>query len=142
MEKLDAKVAYPEFDSMTIAEHLAGMVRFATIANHDESLVDKTQFDGLHKYLEETYPLTHAKLEKQIIGKRTLFYRWAGNGKSGKKPLLFMAHQDVVPVTPGTEGDWLHDPYGGEIVDGFVWGRGSCDCKSTLCLTLEAVEAL
>ena len=99
MEKLDAKVAYPAFDGMTIAEHLAGMVRFATIANHDESLVDKTQFDGLHKYLEETYPLTHAKLEKQIIGKRTLFYRWAGNGKSGKKPLLFMAHQDVVPVT-------------------------------------------
>jgi len=31
-----------------------------------------------------------------------------------------MAHQDVVPVTPGTEGDWKHPPFGGVIAEGAV----------------------
>ena len=68
---------------------------------------------AFRKYLRETYPLTHEKLELTMIGGYTMLFRWQGSGKSGKKPVLFMAHQDVVPVTPGTEGDWEHDPFGG-----------------------------
>jgi acetylornithine deacetylase/succinyl-diaminopimelate desuccinylase-like protein len=38
--------------------------------------------------------------------------------------LLLMGHLDVVPVN---ESGWQHDPFGGEVIDGFVWGRGAVD---------------
>jgi acetylornithine deacetylase/succinyl-diaminopimelate desuccinylase-like protein len=43
--------------------------------------------------------------------------------------LLLMGHTDVVPVN---EDDWQRDPFGGDLVDGEVWGRGAIDM---LCLT-------
>ncbi len=50
-----------------------------------------------------------------------------------------MAHQDVVPV----EGqDWKHDPFGAEIIDGEIWGRGSLDTKCIVSAFLEAAEYL
>jgi carboxypeptidase PM20D1 len=59
-----------------------------------------------------------------------------------KKPVLITAHMDVVPVEAGTEGEWTHPPFGGEIADGFVWGRGTLDTKAHLIAALEAVERL
>jgi carboxypeptidase PM20D1 len=53
-----------------------------------------------------------------------------------------MAHQDVVPVAPGTEKQWHADPFGGEIRDGFIWGRGAWDDKGNLMAILEAVDSL
>ena len=38
--------------------------------------------------------------------------------------LLLMGHTDVVPVNPD---GWRHDPFGGELIDGEVWGRGAVD---------------
>jgi acetylornithine deacetylase/succinyl-diaminopimelate desuccinylase-like protein len=38
--------------------------------------------------------------------------------------LLLMGHTDVVPVSPER---WKHDPFGGELIDGEVWGRGAVD---------------
>ena len=35
-----------------------------------------------------------------------------------------MGHTDVVPVNPD---GWRHDPFGGELIDGEVWGRGAVD---------------
>jgi carboxypeptidase PM20D1 len=53
-----------------------------------------------------------------------------------------MAHQDVVPVTPGTEADWKRPPFAGEIAEGAVWGRGSIDDKGSLIGIFEAADAL
>lgn len=52
---------------------------------------------------------------------------------SGPKSLLFLAHEDVVPTGEG----WDFDPFGGEIKNGYVYGRGALDCKG-----LVAAEAL
>lgn len=52
--------------------------------------------------------------------------------RRGLKPgptLLFDGHMDV--VDPGPE-NWTHDPYGGEIVEGRLWGRGAADTKGAL----------
>lgn len=38
--------------------------------------------------------------------------------------LMLMGHTDVVPVNPD---GWLHDPFGGELIDGEIWGRGAID---------------
>jgi len=48
----------------------------------------------------------------------------------------------VVPIAPGTEGNWQAPPFDGVIRDGFIWGRGSWDDKGNLFSILEAVEQL
>ena len=53
-----------------------------------------------------------------------------------------MAHQDVVPIAPGTEGDWAEPPFAGTVKDGFVWGRGAWDDKGNLVAQMEAIELL
>ncbi len=59
-------------------------------------------------------------------GIANLFARW-GTGKNGRT-FGFNGHTDVVPV--GNRSDWKHDPFGAEIVDGILYGRGSVDMKS------------
>ncbi|MCB0115612.1 MAG: M20/M25/M40 family metallo-hydrolase, partial [Caldilineaceae bacterium] len=49
-------------------------------------------------------------------------------GDSSGKSLLLMSHVDVVPVED--EKAWSHPPFGADIVDGKIWGRGSDDAKS------------
>ena len=61
------------------------------------------------------------------------------SGRPGKT-LLFEGHTDVV-----TEGDleaWLFDPFGAEIKDGRIYGRGSCDTKGNLAAAIAAVKAI
>lgn len=51
----------------------------------------------------------------------------ARRGEGGRL-FAFNGHTDVVP--PGDPAAWTHDPFGGEIVDGVLWGRGAVDMKS------------
>ncbi|WP_425101723.1 succinyl-diaminopimelate desuccinylase [Tropicibacter sp. S64] len=55
-----------------------------------------------------------------------LFARWGAKGAA--KTFGFNGHTDVVPI--GNRGDWTFDPFGAEIDDGFLYGRGSTDMKS------------
>ena len=63
--------------------------------------------------------------------------RIAGRGEAPN--LLYSAHLDTVPV--GAEA-WLHDPFGGEVADGKVWGRGAADMKGGLAAMMAAALAL
>jgi acetylornithine deacetylase/succinyl-diaminopimelate desuccinylase-like protein len=56
-------------------------------------------------------------------GRRSLIARIEGSDPTAPSVCL-MGHTDVVPVNP--EG-WTRDPFGGELVDGEVWGRGALD---------------
>jgi carboxypeptidase PM20D1 len=122
-----------------LAKHLSGMVRFPTISNADEEKMDFAPFAGLHRYLEETYPLVHQKFTREVIGPAALLYKWTCPAPK-KPPLLLAAHQDVVPAGP--ENAWTYPPFDGVIADGFLWGRGCLDCKNALMGELEALEAL
>jgi succinyl-diaminopimelate desuccinylase len=51
--------------------------------------------------------------------------------------LVFAGHTDVVPV--GDEAAWEHAPFGAEISDGILWGRGACDMKAGVAASLAAV---
>lgn len=55
--------------------------------------------------------------------RRSVVYRVPGTDPSAPA-LLLMGHLDVVPVT---ESGWTVDPFGGEVIDGMVWGRGAVD---------------
>lgn len=53
--------------------------------------------------------------------------------------LLIHAHLDVVPAIAG---DWTRDPFGGDVHDGYVWGRGAVDMKGMVAMTLSALTRL
>lgn len=122
-------------------KNLSAAIQIPTIANRDESLVDWSKFDEFHAFLREAYPLIHEKLELQIISTRSLMYHWK-SAHPEKEPVCMLAHQDVVPVTPGTEDDWIHPAFSGEVADGYIWGRGALDIKNHLIGVMEAVETL
>ena len=122
-------------------KNLSDAIKIPTIANRDESLVDWAPFDEFHAMLEKAYPLMHEKLDKQIISTCSLLYHWKSEHPE-KEPIALLSHQDVVPVTPGTEDDWKYPAYSGEIAEGFLWGRGAIDMKNHLIGVCEAVETL
>lgn len=61
-------------------------------------------------------------------------------GSGGGRSLLLNAHVDT--VVAGDETRWTHPPFAGDLIDGHVWGRGSCDMKGGLVACLYAVLAL
>ena len=128
-------------DESGVAERLAGAVRFRTISHDDRSNFDADAFLAYHEYLRESYPLVHERAELTVVNDYTLLYRIEGSDAS-LKPVLFMGHMDVVPVDDVTLAEWTEDPFGGEIIDGEIWGRGSIDDKLSVMSFLEAIEAL
>ena len=76
-------------------------------------------------------PKAHAVMQREQVGDFALLYTWKGTDPS-LPPIMLMAHQDVVPIAPGTEGDWTEPPFDGVIKDGMVWGRGAWDDKGNL----------
>ena len=59
-------------------------------------------------------------------GVPNLFARWGARGAN--RSFGFNGHTDVVPV--GNEAAWRFAPFGAEVSDGFMYGRGACDMKS------------
>jgi carboxypeptidase PM20D1 len=128
-------------DGAAASERLAGAVRFRTISFEKPSTETQAQLLEFRAYLEHAFPHLHAALRREIVNGYSLLYTWPGSDPKAK-PILLMAHQDVVPVAPGTEKDWHAGPFSGEIRGGFIWGRGSWDDKGNLMGILEAVESL
>ncbi|MES2298475.1 MAG: M20 family peptidase [Pseudomonadota bacterium] len=120
---------------------LAGALKFTTIASETAPSLNAGQFAQLRAYLQAAYPRLHAQLQREVVGNGALLYRWEGS-EAQALPLLWMAHQDVVPVAAGTEQNWSAPPFNGVIKDGYIWGRGAWDDKGNLCAQLEALEML
>ena len=128
-------------DADGAAARLGESVRLRTISSREEAALNAEQFKQLHSLLQSRFPNAHAVLKREIVGDLNVLYTWQGSNTQAN-PILLMAHQDVVPVAPGTEGDWQVAPFSGEVKDGFVWGRGSWDDKGNLMSQMEAVEML
>ncbi|KAK0238696.1 hypothetical protein EDD85DRAFT_827812 [Armillaria nabsnona] len=98
-------------------------------------------FGPFHDYLLKSYPLTHTSLSLKKVNTWGLLYEWTGSD-STLKPIVFAAHQDVVPVDPNTVDDWIHPPYSGYFDGELIWGRGSSDDKSGLIGVMSTIETL
>lgn len=118
---------------------LAEAVRYPTISREDRR-VDVPAFEGLRAHLERSYPRVHAALRREIVAGHSLMFTWQGTDPA-LPPIVLASHMDVVPVEPGTEGQWTHPAFAGAVADGFVWGRGTLDDKMGVLGILEAVEA-
>jgi acetylornithine deacetylase/succinyl-diaminopimelate desuccinylase-like protein len=82
--------------------------------------------------------LDGAGIQNQVLaktpGRPNLIARLPGDGSAA--PLLLQGHVDVVPADPSR---WQQPPFGGDIVDGMLWGRGSLDMKGGIAMMLHAV---
>ncbi|MFN4144391.1 MAG: M20 family peptidase, partial [Runella sp.] len=127
--------------SYSVVGRLAEALRFRTVSYEDASLTDSTQFQKFIEFVARAYPLVHSRLVLEKINSYGLLYEWRGTNSS-LKPALLMGHYDVVPVVQGTEKMWKYPPFGGQIADGFLYGRGTLDDKVTVIGLLEAIEYL
>ena len=129
---------YPELDAPGAVERLAEAIRCKTTSYVDTSLIDYGEFDRLHGLIRRSFPRVMGAASVEEIG-HSLLITIPGSDPS-LPPALLMAHQDVVPVVPGTEGDWTYDAFSGQVDDTFVWGRGTLDVKEMLMAELVAAE--
>lgn len=130
------------------AQALGGAVQIPTVT-YDDMALDPSKderfeiFDHFHDYLNQTFPLFHAKARLTKVNRYGLLYELPGSDQS-LKPALYAGHQDVVPVPPDTEARWSHKPFGGfyDEESDLLWGRGSSDDKNMLIAIFEAFEQL
>jgi len=129
-------------------EHLRGLIRIPSVnppgdreaaAGHD-SIGGET---AAARYCAEV--LTQAGIGAEVLeaapGRGSCFARLrADPGVSDPEPpLILLSHLDVVPVEAAS---WTRDPFGGELFDGVVWGRGAVDMKDMVAMELGVMLAL
>lgn len=129
---------YINYNSEEPINILTGAIKYKTISYKDPSLTDWKEFDKFHKYLKESFPLTFEKLSYHCDSPNNLIFKFEGQNKS-VKPLLLIAHQDVVPAN---EVGWDTPPFKGVKKDGYLYGRGSFDVKILVISILQSFEEL
>ena len=112
--------------------HLQALIRMDTVNPPGREL-------GVARYLDDV--LRGAGIETTLLepapGRAALIGRLKGNGKH--RPVMMLAHMDVV----GVERErWTTNPFGGEILDGFLYGRGAIDDKGMLAVNLQTMLLL
>jgi acetylornithine deacetylase/succinyl-diaminopimelate desuccinylase-like protein len=111
---------------------LQGMIRFDTTnppGNETpclEYVAGVLRKDGIEPTILESAP-TRGNLVARL------------KGNASKAPFMMMGHVDVVPVE---RDKWTREPFGGEIVDGFLYGRGALDMKNIDAIQLEVLLLL
>jgi acetylornithine deacetylase/succinyl-diaminopimelate desuccinylase-like protein len=71
---------------------------------------------------------------ESAAGRPNLIARLKGRGEA--PPFLLQGHVDVVTTV---NQDWKHKPFGGEIIDGYLWGRGALDMKGGVAMMVSAL---
>ncbi|KAL4805553.1 hypothetical protein BDV18DRAFT_21451 [Aspergillus unguis] len=99
-------------------------------------------FVDFHRLLAELFPLVYSKAKIEHINRFNLLITLdpPSGTTEHRKPILFTAHQDVVPINDAS--DWTHPPFSGYFDGEFLWGRGASDCKNGLIGLLSVVEDL
>jgi acetylornithine deacetylase/succinyl-diaminopimelate desuccinylase-like protein len=92
--------------------------------------------DTLESYLR--VPGVEMERYEPMPGRGSLVVRIEGTDKTAPS-LHLMGHTDVVPVT---RASWRHDPFGGELIDGEVWGRGAIDMLDVTASMAVAIKKL
>lgn len=131
---------YPDLDAAGAVERLRQAVRCRTINDVDHSKTDFSEFDRLQALMRSAYPAVMKAGSFELIGHAVLIT--IPGSDPALRPSLYMSHQDVVPVVRGTEEDWLHGAFSGDLAEDCVWGRGTLDVKQQVFGVLEAAEYL
>ncbi|MCA9956193.1 MAG: M20/M25/M40 family metallo-hydrolase [Ardenticatenaceae bacterium] len=110
------------------SELLQHLIRFNTTNPPGNELACVQYINGL---------LQAAGIETTLLAKEenrpNLIARIPGSGNA--PPLLMQGHVDVVTTA---DQQWPHDPFGGELIDGMIWGRGALDMKGGVAMMVAA----
>lgn len=121
--------------------HISQAIRIPTVSPQETSKIDSGSFYAYRSFLEKAYPLVHKQMTRDTIERFSYVYTWKGSDTS-LPPLVLMAHYDVVPVEPSSVDRWTVKPFGGEIKNDTIWGRGAADDKGSMIAILESAETL
>jgi len=132
-----AKIDVPS----SAVQHFSQAIQYKTISTEDAADFDSTAFRGFAEFLQASYPLADSLLDKKTFNEFSFLYQWGG-ADPALKPVVFIAHLDVVPVIDKNRVDWHHDPFGGEIIQDTVRGRGAIDDKNVVIAIMETLEML
>ncbi len=90
-----------------------------------------------------TEVLNEAGIAAEVIevapGRGSCFARLPATVPDPEPPLILLSHLDVVPVDAEA---WTHDPFGAQLIEGQVWGRGAVDMKDMVAMELSVMLAL
>ncbi len=98
-------VARVPIDQQAAAARLSEAIPFKTISNFLNPEQDAEALRGLQAHIAKSFPAFHAAAKREVVGGYSLLYTWEGSDAKAL-PIALLAHQDVVPIAPGTEKDW------------------------------------
>ena len=122
----------PDWEAVTqeTVQHVSRLVRAETVNPPGN---EGPAVDVIREILDrEGLPQSDCTIVESAPRRISLVARIRGDGS--RRPLLMSGHTDVVPVE---REHWTHDPFGGEIIDGTLWGRGALDMKGFLAMYLQ-----
>ena len=103
----------------------------------EEARAAEATLTKFQDFLVKSYPAFHKAAERWVLSPYMVLYRWAGRTET--EPVLFLAHYDVVPAETAK---WTTDPFGAEMKDGYIYGRGALDMKHIVMTLMESAENL
>lgn len=114
----------------SLVGHLRALLRLRTVNPPGDEIVAASYLAGV---------LAGAGIATRVLepfpGRGDVVARLRGDG-SGGGPLLLLGHLDVVPADAAR---WTHDPFGGDLDDGYLYGRGAVDMKSMVAMSLQVM---
>ncbi len=120
---------------------LSGGLKIPTISQMNKGEIDYTHFVNFNAFLRREYPNVFNTLDVHSINTHSLLFKWPGQDET-KRPILLMAHMDVVPIDQQSLDQWTHPPFNGTTDSTTVWGRGAMDDKGSLFAIMESVSHL
>ncbi len=147
MRKRAAEI--PDWDRATdqLVEHLRALIRIPSVNPPEGGPAlaagrDPTGGEtAAARYCADV--LADAGIAAEVLetapGRGSCFARLPATVRHPEPPLILMSHVDVVPVEASA---WTHDPFGADLEDGVIWGRGAVDMKQMVAMELGVMTAL
>ncbi|MCF8068242.1 MAG: ArgE/DapE family deacylase [Desulfobacterales bacterium] len=139
-----------------IVKYLQSMISYKTVSPSDGERAESDDFINHQELIQQTLNEAGCSIESWDVNPKDLkpfpgayidpdrdlsrmpvvvgTLKGNGNGKS----LILNGHYDVVPE--GLLENWIHDPFGGEVSENKIFGRGACDMKGGIAAMIQAVK--
>lgn len=139
-------VESPQYHKEIISK-LSGIIQIPSESYDELGLIGEDErwdvFYQIEDYIKAKYPTVFKNVKFDQVNTHGLVLTWEGSVPASEaKPILMLAHQDVVPVLADTVDDWTHPPYEGFYDGEIIWGRGATDDKGYLISIIESLDLL